>query len=409
MATQVFMLNTAADAHLGTNTNDLTGGGTGWKALGTGSAQGAALATASRNTVNGATAGLTMLTGGIPIEFITPPVDADVTISGSITFNLWAHENNMSANAAINCAVYKVAAATGTQTLIHKTVRTTELGFSGAATVQNFAETPAAGVALNKGDRLRLVPFIDDAGTMATGFAATFNWNDTVANLGQSFVTFNETFGFITSDPAGTTLGLSNTASDVNIGSSVDEFKATLDGSGSGKQCGFNANTPAGWTAPQQYKDLSSGNTVEWYTPQLQAFTLGGKAKAQIFVAESIATTNASFAVEIAVCNSDGSGATVWGIACSEAITTSGSVGEVPTTAALRNSYVSGDDVSVTAGQRLRVRVYVDDCGDTPIVTGGTATMETGTLSTVLLPQSVLELATVPRHGFVNFQDPGVL
>ena len=63
------------------------------------------------------TNGIEYVPGGIsgpPAEWITMPLDADVTISGTITLNLWAKETATQANAAINAVIDKIDGATGT-------------------------------------------------------------------------------------------------------------------------------------------------------------------------------------------------------------------------------------------------------------------------------------------------------
>ena len=89
---------------------------------------------------------------------------------GSITWNLWAAENDMTANVAINGRLEVIDGATGTITLIDQTARITEVAVTTRA-VNNFAETPASGVACKRGDRLRVRIFGDDVGTMAAGWS----------------------------------------------------------------------------------------------------------------------------------------------------------------------------------------------------------------------------------------------
>ena len=111
---------------------------------------------------------------------------------------------------------------------------------------------------------------------------------------------------------------------------------------------------------------------TEWYTPPLQAVTLGGRAKFNIRALESNAAANASLKAEIAVVNGDGTSPVVWGVGNIEPGTVAGELG---TTDAAYIAWVSGDDVSVTAGQRLRFRIYVDDIASGPLVTGHTVTV----------------------------------
>jgi hypothetical protein len=87
---------------------------------------------------------------------------------------------------------------------------------------------------------------------------------------------------------------------------------------------------------------------------------------------ESNTSANASLKAEIAVTATDGTGATVWGLANVEPSTTAGELG---TSDAALVAWPSGDDTSVTSGQRLRYRIYLDDIASGPLVTGFTATV----------------------------------
>ena len=211
-----------------------------WEARSLLTTRGAAASSLSASTVAGPTNGIE-IKNSFPVLWLSPSLSADATIAGSITFNLRALESNALANAAINCAVYRVSGATGAFTLIHKTVRTTELGTG--ETAANFAETPAAGVTVHRGDRILCVPFIDDAGTMATGYTASLYYDGpTAAASGDSYVTFSETFSFDQTDPAGTTIYLTSSSQRVNGVTPSDEGLKSSDV--------FDSNID-GWTAEQ--------------------------------------------------------------------------------------------------------------------------------------------------------------
>jgi len=373
MATTVFLQSIAgailASAHRGTDTAKLDGTVTGWKAGGTSTSRGTVTQSRTSATVTGATNGVEVGqndTPGTPPEWITPPIDADVTISGAITGNIWASESNMSANVAINFKVDRIAATDGTLTQIVKSARTTEVAVTTRA-VNNFTATPGAGVSCNKGDRLRITIFGDDAGTMATGF--TFNVGvsgPTAAADGDTFISFTETFGFQTTDPTGSTLYLTDTASDVAT-AAVDREAWTSRGGGVVNDV---TNTAAGWTAPIQVTDTAGGTVVDWYTKQLQAFTLSGLVKFNLRAQESNLAANASVGVEIARVDADGTNATVWSYANRD----SGNDGEITGSEQAYTVYPASDDLAFTDGQRLRVRLFVDDRSDIPLVTGHTVT-----------------------------------
>jgi hypothetical protein len=161
---------------------------------------------------------------------------------------------------------------------------------------------------------------------------------------------------------------LTDTAESINPGSSTEKKALTTRGSGSVNAV---SNTTAGPTGGFLITDSAGGTAIEWYTPPLSAFTLGGKAKVNIRALESSAAANASLGAEISVVDNNGTGAVVWGRANIES--TNG--GEITTSDAAYVAWVSGDDVAVTDQQRLRIRVYIDDLATGPLVTGSTVTV----------------------------------
>lgn len=408
MATQVFLLNTDAGTHRGTNTAKLNGVTSGWLPKNTGTTRGSGVQTLFTGTVAGATNGVEAVSTS-PLEWLTPPIDAAVTISGAITGNIWGSESDMNANVAVNFVVDRLQ-PDGTITQIVKSARTTEMAVTTAA-VNNFTATPGAGVACNKGDRLRVRVFGDDAGTMGAGFSFDVNYNGTSAAAnGDTYVTFTETFGFQTTDPSGSTLYLTDTASDVAT-AAVDREAWTTRG---GSALTDVTNTAAGWTAPIQVTDTAGGTVVDWYTKQLQAFTLAGLVKINIRANESSAAANASVGVELARVDSDGTNAVVWAYADRDAGGVGGR-GEIATSEAANTAYLAAADLAFTDGQRIRIRLFVDDCADMALVTGHTVTTyyggPTGGASGdtfLILPQTVAEFtgggATVlpPKPLIVN-------
>lgn len=408
MATRMFLIDRAfdadADTHLGTNNAPLAGGTSGWDTNLLSTTRGASIGSPTTSTVAGPTNGIEVAISGTPLEFISPPLAADVTISGAITGNIWAFENSMSANVAINFVVEKIDSATGTLTEIVKSARGTELGTSNAAV--NFTATPGSGVACKRGDRLRVRIFGDDAGTMASGFTFSSSFGGTTdGGTGDTYVEFTETFS-LEAVPSGTVVYLTDTASDVNPGAAVEKEAWTGRGSGSVDSI---TNTANGWTAPIQVTNTAGGTVIEWYTKQLAAFTLGGICRFNIRARESNAAATASVKAEVAVTGSDGSSPTVVGVAC----IAGPSFGEVATSDTAYTADVGVDDTAVTDQQRLRLRVYVDDTARAALVTGHTVTITyNGTSAAaagdtyVTLPQSISEFVaggnTYTKTGFAR-------
>lgn len=408
MATKLFFHPGIVDAetNLGTNNTKLDGATSGWDTFALNTTQGGSLASHITDTVTGPTSGVevTALAGGLPTERLSQPVSGDVTIAGTITVNLYAFESDMAANVAINCIIEKIAAATGTLTEIGRSARTTELGT--AVSVQSFTITPTSTV-MNRGDRFRVRVYGDDsATTMAAGNTFTFQYGGAAAGDYDSYISFTETFTLEGSDPAGTTLYLTNTAAGIDPGSATEKEMWTS--RGGGVQTAV-TNTAAGWTTPIQCTDIAGGTNVEWYSKKLTAFTLGGKALLNLRGLESNAVANCQFAVEIAVCAADGTGAVTWGIA--RMLVAGGINAELATAQSARTVYVSGDDVSVAEGNRLRVRVFADDSNQLAMAAGYTMTLHyAGTSggasgdSYLILPQTVSEYSAVrvPRSPGVD-------
>jgi hypothetical protein len=387
MATQLFFLDAMADVHLGTDNASLNGAGSGWganpawdsRALGT--SRGGTLLDGGTLSVTGPTAGEEARSPNVPAscpsEWITPPVSADVTISGTITLNLWSSESNMNANVAINAVIDVIRANTTTtrnsNTLVEiaRTARVTEVAITTPA-VNNFTVTPTSTV-VNRGDRIRVRVFADDAGTMGAGFPWTFGYNGpTAAANGDSYVTFTETFSF-ESAPAGSQVFLTDTASSVAT-ASVDREAWTARGSGVVNDV---TNAVAGWTAPIQVTDTAGGTVVDWFTNRLQAFTLTGMAVANIRALESAATVNGSIRCEVARVDNDGTNATIWASWLMSA--NNARFGELGTSEAAETVNVSGDDLAISDGQRLRIRLYVDDWASAAMAAGTATVFYNGT------------------------------
>ena len=352
------------------------------------------------SSVTGPTNGLeTIITAltTLPAEWISEPLSADFTISGTITLNLWASETTMNDNCAINAVIEKVDGATGVITQIAKSARVTEVALSTQA-VNNFTVTPTS-TACKRGDRLRVRVFADDAGTMAAGGGMQFAFNRASpgGTNGDSWVQFTENLTFEPAgDPTGSTYYLTDTAETINPGAATEKKALKTRGSGS-----VNAitNTAAGPVAPIQVTATGGGTAIEWYTPPLNAFTLGGKAKFNMRGLESNAAANASLCAQIAVVNGDGTGAVVWAKANIESDNTTG--GELGTADAVEIAWVAGDDLAVAAGQRLRFRIYIEDVAIGPLVAGHTVTISYNGASAgaagdayVILPVTVTEAAT---------------
>ena len=401
MATQLFLRTDFADIGLATDSLNLRSVATaGWQRRLLGLARGSSVLQLTTTAIAGPTTGIDVTTGAsATYEWISPPLAADVTIAGTITANIWGRESAASVNAAINIVVEVIRAnALGTRnsnTLVQivKSARTTEMAVSTTAnSVANFTMTPTSTV-VNRGDRLRIRVFGDDAGTMsASGTFGIGVAGPTAAANGDTYVTFTETFSF-ESAPAGTVLYLTDTASDVAT-ASVDREAWTARGGGVVSDV---VNTAAGWAAPIQLTDTAGGTVVDWYSKRLNAFTLTGMAVANLRANESDSLLNVALRCEIARVEADGSSPTVWA-------SWAGASG-LGTSEAVRTINVSGDDLAISNGQRLRFRIYIDDAPDVPMPASHTATFyyagtsaATSGDSYITLPQTVTEFVSGTAH-----------
>jgi hypothetical protein len=402
MATTLIFKDALVTTHrwmtqLGSNITRLNGTTPGWYPKLLGTTYMAGPTSTPTDTVTGPTSGIEtgyfIASGDVVEHYISPPLDADVTISGTITLNLMAYESAMNANVAINIKIERLDSTGAIISTIAQSARTTELGTTINTNV-NFTVTPTS-TAMLKGDRIRATVYGDDAGTMGAGFTFTFQYGHSTTS---STIGFTETFGFLETAPTGSVLYLTDTAGPA-VGANDEKEMWTSRGGGVTSKA---VNTATGWAAPIQWTNGAGGTAMEWYSKPLTAFTLSGSVSVNMRAIESNALANTSIRCEIAVTNGDGSGAVVWG-ASSFADTISGTWphGELPTAEDALLWQFAGDDVSVTNGQRLRLRVFIDDTSLYSMVTGYTATLYyAGTSaaasgdSYITLPQSVTEYVT---------------
>jgi hypothetical protein len=391
MATKLYARSGGGTYGFNTNLADASGTTRGWATKALSATAGSSVLALQRATEAGPTNGLEIWTASpIPIHWLSEPLAADVTISGTITFNVWGLESAMAANVQPQVIVDQVG-PTGTITEILNSESATEFGT--AAEVRNWTGAPTS-TAMKRGDRIRVRILGNDAGTMASGNTFNIDYDGPDAVDGDTWVQFTETLTF-ESDAAGTQLFLTDTASDVAT-ADVDREAWTSRGSGSLTDV---TNTAAGWTSAIQVTDTAGGTAVTWWTKRLSAFTLGGKATANLRAVESNQAANVGLRAEIAICDADGSNAVVWASA--------GQGGEVTDISdAAYPVYPAGPDTAVTDGQRLRIRVLVDDSAQSALVTGHTVTTTyNGTSAAaagdtyVTLQQTVTEF-TAPQPGF---------
>lgn len=195
----LYLHDELADISLGTNNTNKAGAAVAWRARAALPVVGDATnVTATVASVNGPTNGLE--TGNPVNEWISEPLAAAVTISGTITFNICALESNAMANAGLGVVVQRLNNLGAVVSTIVDSVQGTELGTANAR--RTWTATPTS-TAMQKGDRFRIRVYFDDAGgTMVTGYTLTLTYDGTNASTGDSNVDFAETLTFMSSTPA---------------------------------------------------------------------------------------------------------------------------------------------------------------------------------------------------------------
>jgi hypothetical protein len=368
MTTQMFLIQSggvsnATTFSLGTNAAKLDGTASGWAFRDLATTRGSGMVAATVTSVTGPTSGLEF--AATPIHWISPPINADVTISGTITFNLWMGEAATAANAGAQCVVERIDSQGAIVSTIANSEKGVELPKTTSIAAQNWT-VAATSTNMLKGDRIRIRPACNDAGgTMASGNVITFDYGGTTAAAdGDSYVTFTETFGFLTTDPTTTTVYPTTTVSDISLGGAdVDKEMWTSRGSGSTNAISSTVN---GWTAP---RIVTSPGIAElnWFSKPLSAFTLAAPVLVNVHILVSNTSANAAIRAELAVCATDGTSPTIWG---------GTSYPNTPLTVdTIETLWIAGDDVAVSDGQRLRLRFYLDDKSAAAMATGFTATL----------------------------------
>lgn len=160
--------------------------------------------TSTASTATGTSAGNTARipythpSGVGSLVWVTPPLDRDITIASTVTFNIWALESSMNANVQVGCYVFSVD---GTQNISAAIADGTEgVELTTSLAVNNFTATPTS-TALTRGSRLIIIPYHINIGTEGGGFTTTMNYDGPTSGAsGDSFVTFTEDFGFIQTD-----------------------------------------------------------------------------------------------------------------------------------------------------------------------------------------------------------------
>ena len=102
----------------------------------------------------------TQLAAGNTITWYSDPLAA-ITISGDITFNIWAAESKTNTNATITAELLKYKDSDGSLSVISSVVLS-RVELLTAITLQNWTDNTPTSAVLENGDRLALRVYIDD-------------------------------------------------------------------------------------------------------------------------------------------------------------------------------------------------------------------------------------------------------
>jgi hypothetical protein len=141
---------------------------------------------------------VTKTAGGTKTIWISAPLSSGVTISGTITADLWGLESNDACNCGFRYEVLRWSKASGgivSSLGISANDGATEWGTTAAQRLPTLTPTSTAFVT---GDRIVIVIYNDDgnAVTEATGYTWTLDYDYLQGNDGGSYFAFAETFTF---------------------------------------------------------------------------------------------------------------------------------------------------------------------------------------------------------------------
>ena len=288
----------------------------------------------------------------------THPITSAFTMSGTITFNMWGRQS-VDSNAGFVMRVMRYNAATDALELVVEQAKGTELATSATtSTANNWTASGYSAVAFAPGDHILVFVGFDDAGgNMIAGGTLRHDFDGpTPGAVGDSYVTFTEDFAFDTSAPAGTTLYLRNSASDiVDQGSTINE-KALSTSRGAASTTGV-VNAVTGPTAGIKMTVTAGGNELEWYSGRIGPVTLSGPALVNLRGLQSNVASNGGLRVELHRVEDDGTGAVWW---CGGLLVRSGFQGSLATSTQAHSAKVMGAPLGFV-GHRLRLRVFADE------------------------------------------------
>jgi len=176
------------------------------------------------------TASGTLIQAGGTLAWITPSIANPVTISSSITVNVWAKESATSSNAGISVRLFKYSGGSEAGSPFATCVYSTELTTTMAA--KNYTCTPTS-TSFATGDSIVAKAFFVNCatsgcptGTMASG-TGTFDYNRSTSADGQSYITLGDATTF--QQTFSPTLSIDSTsATTVSLGTAPKSITASI-------------------------------------------------------------------------------------------------------------------------------------------------------------------------------------
>lgn len=149
----------------------------------------------TNTTASGTRIQATKTGGGTVLKWVSPPIQTQITISGTVTFNLWAKEANAANNATVRMELRQYTAGAEAGTAFAAASFGSELTTTIGS--KNWTVTPTSTV-FNPGDRIVAYIYIVNVGTMGAGSpGATVDYaGPTSGSDGDSWFQFTETVAF---------------------------------------------------------------------------------------------------------------------------------------------------------------------------------------------------------------------
>lgn len=161
----------------------------------------AAVEATVNTTASGTEIQWTATAGGQVLEWISPPLAAGFTLAttDTMTFNIWARENNMSANIGGRARVFKLPVSGGALAELPGGPYDDGVEFGTADAVHNWTGVVSSNQTFVEGDRIVVRYYITNVGVMAGSFTGILSYDGpTGAADGDSWFQLNNNVTFQT-------------------------------------------------------------------------------------------------------------------------------------------------------------------------------------------------------------------